>query len=312
MELRHIRYFVAVAEELSFRRAAARLMIAQPPLSQQIQDLEMELGVQLFDRSHRQVRLTTAGQVFLTDAQNILNQAELASQRVQRAGRGELGRLTIGYTSLIYYPYFPDVLRSYHADFPDVEVVLRDMVALEQMQQLHTNTLDISFAAHAATTLNSQQRQELALESILREPLVAALPPNHRLASHVGAIPLAALADEPWIWFARSHDPLTYDYMMRLFEQTGFHPHVAQEVSQQQVFLGLVAAGLGVSLIPTSISRSIGNGVICRDIAPPTPMVEFNVIWRQDDSSPLVQRFLGIVRNMARVTQGRLNSTDMS
>jgi DNA-binding transcriptional LysR family regulator len=303
MELRHIRYFVAVAEELSFRRAATRLMIAQPPLSQQIRDLELELGVQLFDRRHRQVRLTTAGQVFLRDAQQILAKADLAVRRVQRAERGEFGRLTIGYTSLIYYPYFPDVLRSYHADFPDVELVLRDLVAIEQMQQLHTNTLDISFAAHIAATLTPQQREYLGLEVILHEPLVAALPPTHHLAAQNGSISLAALADEPWIWFARTHDPVTYDYMMRLFEQAGFRPHVAQEVTQQQVFLGLVAAGLGVSLIPASIRRMVGSELVCRDIAEPTPMVEFNVVWRQDDSSPLIQTFLQVVRDIANATQ---------
>lgn len=303
MELRHLRYFVAVAEELNFRRAAYRLGMAQPPLSQQIRNLETELGVVLFDRTHRRVQLTAAGCVFLEDARDILAQSERAIRHVRRADSGELGQLTVGYTSLIHYPFLREVLRLYRARYPEVEITLRDMVTIEQMQRLHTNTLDISFAAYASFALRFLQQEQLAHECILHEPAVAVLPADHRLAGQE-AIPLAALADERWIWFARRFDPTTYDYMMRLFEQAGFHPNVVQQVNQAQLFIDLVAAGLGVSLVPASAARLPGDGIVYLPIAEPTPMVEFDIVWRREDTSALVRAFLGVVRDVATGTTG--------
>lgn len=299
MELRHLRYFVAVAEELNFRRAAERLSMAQPPLSQQIHDLEQELGVQLFNRSNRAIQLTVAGRVFLTDAHQILAQSDMAIHRAQRADRGELGQLTLGYTSLIHNPLFPAVLRLHRERYPEVELVLRDLVTIEQMQQLSTNTLDISFATHASFAITSLEQETLSQEVILREPMVALLPSNHRLAKQP-AIPLAALANESWIWFARPFDPTTYDYMMRLFEQVGFRPNVTQEINQQQIILSLVIAGFGISLAPKSItSIATGANVAFVDVVDPTPIVEFNIIWRRTDTSPVLQTFLATMREVA-------------
>jgi len=303
MELRHLRYFVAVAEELHFHRAADRLAMAQPPLSQQIRNLEAELGVVLFERAHRRVRLTAAGCIFLEDAREILARSEWAVRRLRRADRGELGHLTVGYTSLLHYPFFREVLRLYRDRYPEVEITLRDMVTIEQMQRLHANTLDISFAAYASFALTSLTRKELAHECILREPVVAVLPTDHRLARHV-PIPLTALAGEPWIWFARPFDPMTYDYMMRLFEQAGFRPTVTQEVNQAQLFIDLVAAGMGVSLVPASAARPEGDGVVYLPIAEPAPTVEFDIVWRRDDTSPLVRAFIGVVRDTATGAPG--------
>lgn len=300
MELRHLRYFVAVAEELNFRRAAERLSMAQPPLSQQIHDLEQELGVQLFNRSNRAIQLTVAGRVFLTDTYQILAQSDMAIHRAQRANKGELGQLTLGYTSLIHNPLFPAVLRLHHERYPEVELILRDLVTIEQMQQLNTNTLDVSFATHASFAITSLEQETLSQEVVLREPMVALLPSNHRLAKQA-AISLAALANESWIWFARPFDPTTYDYMMRLFEQVGFRPNVTQEINQQQIILSLVIAGFGISLAPRSIT-SIAKGVDVAfvDVVDPTPIVEFNIVWRRTDASPVLQTFLAIVREVAR------------
>ena len=298
MELRHLRYFVAVAEELHFRRAAVRLSMAQPPLSQQIRDLETELGILLIDRTRHSVSLTTAGQVFLEDARDILAQSDRAIERARRAGRGELGQLTVGYTSLIHYPFFRDALRLYRARYPGVEIILHDLVTIEQMRQLHTNTLDISFATYASFAITSLDLEQLAHECILREPVVAIVSTDHRLAGR-GPIPLAALAGEPWVWFAHPFDPTTYDYMTRLFEQAGFRPTVAQEVSQAQILVDLVAAGLGVSVTPRSAAQGVGAGVAYLAFAEPTPMVEFDLVWRRDDASPLVRAFLDVVRDIA-------------
>ncbi len=302
MELRHLRYFVAVAEELNFRRAAERLSMAQPPLSQQIHDLEQELGVQLFNRSNRAIQLTVAGRVFLTDAYQILAQSDLAIHRARRANKGELGQLTLGYTSLIHNPLFPAVLHLHRERYPEVELILRDLVTIEQMQQLNTNTLDVSFATHASFAITLLEQETLSQEVILREPMVALLPSNHRLAKQ-SEIPLASLANESWIWFARPFDPTTYDYMMRLFEQVGFRPNVTQEINQQQIILSLVIAGFGISLAPRSIiSIAKGADVAFVDVVDPTPIVEFNIIWRRTDASPVLQAFLAIVREVARTT----------
>lgn len=301
MEIRHIRYFVAVAEELNFRRAAERLAMAQPPLSQQIRALEEELGVTLFERSHRRVQLTAAGRVFLADAYALLADAERATRRVRRAGQGELGRLTIGYTSLLPCPLFPEALRLYRARYPEVEIVLRDLVTIEQMQQLHTSTLDISFAAYATFALTALEEEQLVQECIMREPLSAVVPAQHHLA-HAALITLASLAQESWIWFARPFDPSTYDHMMRLFEEAGFRPRVTQEVNQFQIVTGLIAAGLGVSLAPKSTAFLANDAVAYVDFAPPPPMLEFSVVWRREDRSPLVHAFLEVVRSIATLS----------
>ncbi|GCE28942.1 LysR family transcriptional regulator [Dictyobacter alpinus] len=300
MELRHLRYFVAVAEELNFRRAAERLSMAQPPLSQQIHDLEKDLGVQLFDRSNRTVQLTVAGRVFLTEAYDILARSERAVRRAQRANRGELGQLTLGYTSLTYNPLFPQILRLHRMRYPEVELILRDLVTIEQMQQLNTNMLDVSFATHASFAITSLEQETLAQEPILHEPMVALLSANHKLARQPN-ITLADLAHEAWIWFARPFDPTTYDYMMRLFEQVGFHPNVTQEINQQHIILSLVSAGFGVSLAPKS-TANLGSyvDVVFLDVVDPTPIVEFNIIWRRNDPSPILQRFLATVREVVQ------------
>ena len=300
MELRHLRYFVAVAEELNFRRAAERLSMAQPPLSQQIHDLEVELGGLLFYRTNRTVQLTAAGRVLLEDAYQILGRTEQAVHRVKRANKGELGELTIGYTSLIHNHLFPTILRMHRMHTPDVELILRDLVTIEQMQQLQTNTLDVSFATHASFATTTTEQTTLIQEPILFEPMVALLPKGHALATH-SQISLAALANESWIWFARQFDPTTYDYMMRLFEQAGFRPNVTQEINQQQIIMSLVSAGFGVSLAPKSI-MSLGEqkDVVFLNVVDPTPIVEFNIVWRRNDTSPVLQAFLAIVRKVAQ------------
>ncbi len=300
MEIRHLRYFVAVAEELNFRRAAERLLIAQPPLSQQIRDLEEELGVLLFDRTHRQVQLTVAGQVFLEDSYQLLAQVDRARGRVQRASKGGLGQLTIGYTSFVHCPLFRIILRRYLALYADVDVVLRDLVTIEQMKQLGSDALDISFATHALLAFPALEETGLAYECILREPVVAVVPKDHPLAGQ-SPLPFAALAQEPWIWFARQYDPTTYDYMTRLFERVGFRPHITQEVNQLQIVISLVAAGLGVGLVTASTQGLASQDVVYLDLIEPTPQAEFSVVWRKDDTSPLLQAFLTTVRECVQV-----------
>jgi DNA-binding transcriptional LysR family regulator len=300
VEIRHLRYFVAVAEELNFRRAAERLFMTQPPLSQQICDLEEELGVLLFDRTHRQIRLTVAGQVFLEDAHQLLMQLDRAKGRAKRANKGEVGRLSIGYTSFVHCPLFRVILRRYRTQYPDVEIILHDLVTIEQMKQLDTEVLDLSFATHASLAFSSLRETQLAHECILREPVVAVLPREHHLAGQ-SPLPFAALADEPWIWFARQFDPTTYDYMTGLFEKAGFRPNVTQEVNQLQIVISLVAAGLGVGLVTASTERLLSQDVVYLDLIEPMPVAEFSIVWHRDDTSPLLHAFLGIARELSQM-----------
>lgn len=268
--------------------------MAQPPLSQQIQDLERELGVQLFDRTHRQVELTVAGQVFLEDVTRILARVEQAEKRAKRASKGELGQLTIGYTSFLQCPLFPVILHQYRTQYPDVEIVLRDLVTLEQMKQLDRNDLDLSFATHASLALAGEEEAPLVQQCLLREPVVAVVWGTHHLAGH-SPLPFAALADEPWIWFARQFDPTTYDYMTRLFDQASFRPRVVQEVNQLPMVMSLVAAELGVGLVTASTGQPTNQNLVYLDLVDPTPVAEFNLVWRRDTCSPLVDAFLRVV-----------------
>jgi DNA-binding transcriptional LysR family regulator len=184
------------------------------------------------------------------------------------------------------------------AQYPHVHIVLRDLVTIEQMKQLDSDVLDISFATHAKLAFPTLEETQLAQECILREPVVAVVPRDHHLAA-CSPLPFAALAQEPWIWFARQYDPTTYDYMTRLFEQVGFRPHVAQEVNQLQIVISLVAAGLGVGLVTASTQGLASQDVVYLDLVEPTPQAEFSVVWRKDDTSPLLQAFLTVVRECA-------------
>ena len=196
MELRHLRYFVTVAEELHFGRAAQRLQIAQPPLSQQIRQLEEELGVQLFHRTKRSVQLTEAGQLFLEEACQILTRAEQAIQIVQRADRGETGRLTLGFVGSATYSVLPVVLKVFRKRFPEVLLSLHEMTTTQQVQALHEDRIHLGFVRPPI------HEQELMIESILKEPFVAVLPKFHRLANET-QISLRSLANDPFILFPR-------------------------------------------------------------------------------------------------------------
>jgi DNA-binding transcriptional LysR family regulator len=196
MELRHLRYFVTVAEELHFGRAAQRLQIAQPPLSQQIRQLEEELGVQLFHRTKRSVQLTEAGQLFLEEACQILTRAEQAIQIVQRADRGETGRLTLSFVGSATYSVLPVVLKVFRRRFPEVLLSLHEMTTTQQVQALHEDRIHLGFVRPPI------YEQELMIESILKEPFVAVLPEFHRLANET-QISLLTLANDPFILFPR-------------------------------------------------------------------------------------------------------------
>ncbi|BAZ02207.1 transcriptional regulator LysR family protein [Tolypothrix tenuis PCC 7101] len=286
MELRHLRYFIAVAEELHFSKAAERLHIAQPPLSQQIQQLEAELGVELFQRkTKRQVQLTEAGKVFLQEAYGLLLQLETAIVLTQRIGRGQTGQLRIGFTSLVIYELLPSILRQFREQFPQVELVLRELTTSQQEQALRDSLIHVGFA-HPPL-----EDDTLSYQSIHQQTLVVALPSNHSLAQ-TEHIQVQELEDEPLIMFPRYLAPGLYDLIMSLFRQRNIKPQITQEAVQMQTIIGLVSAGMGVAITPSVLQNLQRSGVTYRPLLEAAPVIETAVIWQENSLTPLVENFL--------------------
>jgi DNA-binding transcriptional LysR family regulator len=289
MELRHLRYFVAVAEELHFSKAAEKLHIAQPPLSQQIQQLETELGVKLFHRkTKRQVQLTEAGKVFLQEADRLLVQLETAVALTQRIGRGQTGQLRIGFTSLAIYDLLPLILQQFREQFLEVELVLRELTTSQQEQALKDSLIHVGFA-HPPL-----EDDTLSYQCIHRETLVVALSSTHSLAQQE-RICVRSLKDEPLIVFPRYLAPGLYDRIMSLFGQVNVQPNIIQEAIQMQTIIGLVSAGMGVAITPSSLQNLQRSGVVYRPLLEDVPIIETAVIWQQSSLTPIVENFLQLV-----------------
>lgn len=287
MELRHLRYFVAVAEELHFGRAAERLHMAQQPLSRQIRNLESEIGVVLFHRTKRTVRLTEAGQAFWKEAQKTLEQAERAIAIAQQIDRGEAGHLQIGFTGPVLNSVLPMVIRQFKSRYPDIQLDLKRLSTEEQVLALHNQDVDVGLL-HPPIDAPA-----LVLEVIYREPLMAAIPDSHPLAQDA-TIPISVkvLAHEPFILFPREIGPHLYDSIISFCQSAGFSPTVIQEAFPQQTILGLVASGLGVSLIHASADRIRQRGVVMRSLIEATPQLESAIAWSANTTNPAVFKFL--------------------
>lgn len=291
MELRQLRYFVTVAEELHFARAAERLQMAQQPLSFQIKQLEEELGVLLFKRTTRHVELTDAGRTFLAEVRLALQHLEEGAQRAQR---GEMGRLVVGYCSTTLYSVLPPLIRLFRERFPKVEVVLQEMVSPTIEQQIREGLIDIGCLL-VPTTLDFPG---LEVETIAYEGLAAALPLGHPLAEHE-TLPLRTLSNEPFILCSRKSKPLAYDQIIALCHMAGFSPRVVQEVTNEPALIGLVAAGIGVSLTPASLRKVRSEEVASRVIDPPL-YVKIVLAWKPGTVSPHVQSLLSLARKISK------------
>ncbi|HEX2910995.1 MAG TPA: LysR family transcriptional regulator [Chloroflexia bacterium] len=289
MELRYFEYFVAVAEELSFSRAAERLSISQPPLSQQIQRLEKELAVQLFIRTKRNVELTEAGKIFLQEARRTLQQAEGAVKIVQRAGRGEVGRLVIGFVGSSAYGFLPTAIRNFREQFPEVELALKELTTMEQVEALHTQQIDLGFLRPPIF------RDDLEQEPVQKEPFLIALSEKHPLA-HLTEIAPKELAHEPFILVPRTLAPGFYDQMVSICAGAGFHPRMVQEAIQFHVIVSLVAAGLGIAFVPSSIQTFQRSDVVYRPLKNVAIQAEIVAAWRKSSSSVVLNSFMEVVR----------------
>lgn len=293
IELRHLRYFVAVAEELHFSRAAEKLQMAQPPLSQQIRQLEAHLGVTLLLRGRRTVGLTEAGRVFLDEARRTLRQADVAVQAAREAGRGNLGRLNVSFVTSAPFNVLPPILRAFRERHGGVDLALHEASSAEQGEALLDGRFDVGFVRLPL------EAPGIAREVILRETLVAALPEGHPLAA-ARRVDLGRLAGEPFILVPRAVTPGFHDLVIRACGEAGFSPTVTQEASQMQTIIGLVGAGLGVSLVPESVQELHGTGVVFRPLRVTGPQVELAVAWREGNPSRLLANFLAVAREASR------------
>jgi DNA-binding transcriptional LysR family regulator len=293
MELRHLRYFVAVAEELHFRRAADRLHMSQPPLSQQIRALEDELGVQLLERTQRRVTLTAAGAAFYERAREILEAVEDASRLVKRVNRGEVGRLAVGFVGSAMYSLVPEVLGAFSARYGDVDLHLRELTTAAQLRQLESGQIDVGFIRPAS------ERPGLAFETVEREPVVVALPESHPLA-RADVLDVEQLAGERLVLLGREGAPGVRD---SLSGATDLVRGDVQEVREMQTVIALVRAGVGISLVPGSVRALTREGVVYRELAADGPTVELAMAWRAEDRSPVLAAFKEVTRE--QVTAAR-------
>ena len=297
MELRHVRYFVAVAEERNFTRAAARLNVAQSPLSQQIRKLERELGVELFTRTTRSVTLTHAGRVFYDRMSSLLAGSEDAMDAARKAARGELGRLSVGFTGSATYELLPTLVRTYLDRHPEVTLdVHSEMVTPVQVEALLDGRIAVGILRPPVVA------KGLAVETLRHEPVVALIASQHP-ASVQRELDLSALRDEWFIAYPSSPPSTMYTVMQAACEAAGFVPRVRQVISDSAGLAALVAGGMGVALVPASLRHLGINGVTFRPLRSPRMTVALALAYREPNVDPLVRRFLEAARSVVRSRQ---------
>jgi DNA-binding transcriptional LysR family regulator len=296
VELRHLRYFLAVAEELHFGRAAASLGIAQPPLSQQIRKLEEAIGVELFDRSKRRVELSPAGEAMVPFARRALADASAGIEAARRAARGEIGTLSVGFIESAARTLVPGAVRGFRAAHPEVGLRLRELGVEDQLARLRARSLDIAIVRPPV------DGEGLQLEQLLEERLVVVAAESHRFASRSRIAP-RSLDGEPLVLLARETVPGLHDQVISLLERNRLSARIAQEATSIQAVLGLVAAGLGVSLLPSSIFGADQAGLAVISLAP-SPRLSLLAALREGDRTPLVRDFLAAMKGSAKLQAG--------
>ncbi|NWD21828.1 LysR family transcriptional regulator [Pseudomonas yamanorum] len=291
MELRHLRYFIAVAEELHFGRAAQVLGISQPPLSQQIQALEQEIGARLFERTNRRVELSEAGRLFLQEARLVLAQVDKAADVARRAQLGELGELKIGFTSSApFNSSIPQAIFAFRQAFAAVHLNLQEMSSTEVAESLVDESIQVGLMRPLPLP------DSLSVVELMREPLVAVLNAGHPLVEgSERGLHLAQLAEEPFVFFPRTYGSGLYAQLLSLARDAGFSPHFAQEAGEAMTIIGLVAAGLGVSVLPASYQRIRIDGVVYRTLLDQEAVTAVWLVQRKGQQTPMAKAFVELL-----------------
>lgn len=291
MELHALRYFVAVAEELHFGRAAVRLRITQPALSRQIRSLEAELGIELLRRTKRTVELTEAGAIFLVEVRKALQQVESAIHRAQQVARGEIGCLRIAFAPSAMHTVLPKILKQFRDRYPNVKLELTELCTLDQVDRLQTDIIDVGFL-HPPIDVSV-----LKLFPLPGEKLVVALSQTHPLAKQK-YLSLKALASEPFILHPRYEGPVLYDQILNLCRNSGFEPRIVHEEVKHQTRVGLVAAGVGIAFVPESTQQFGLAGVSYCTLIGESPELQLALAWRRENLSPVLREFIQVVQQL--------------
>ena len=291
MELRHLRYFIAVAQHLNYSEAARRLHVAQPAISQTILNLEEELGVKLLLRTKRSVQLTAGGSTFLREAEDILRRAGEARRLTQRAARGEVGSLGIGFFGTAAAPIMPALVQSYRRKFPDVELQLYELNPDQQLAAFDDGRIQLGFSR----PLPLERRGEFEEEVVYMDHLAIALPETHRLAKQK-VVGLKSLAGEPFVQFHRRGAPGLFDEVIATCRRADFSPRIVSEPNFMATVMTLVESGLGVSLIPRCVHSLNRVHVAIRPISPKSARIPLCVAWRKSEKSPIIAAFLDTLR----------------
>ncbi len=303
MELRQLRYFVAVAEELSFSRAARRLNMSQPPLSMQIRSIEEELDTALLERTSRRVELTEPGRLFLERARAVLATVDGSGDAVRRAARGEAGEIRVAFTgSVPMFDAFPRFVQTFRERFPAVRVELGHLSTGAQLQALVDRTIDVGFLRPSLLFTPSS---DVAVRPVWEDELHVVLPERHRLAGKRGPLRLVDLAEEPFVLFPRGIGCGLFDHVMGLCNRAGFVPRVVQEAREGTTILALVAAGTGVTILPDTYQKANIPHLVHRRLPLPDARSRLLIAWRTADPSPLVTRFVEMAETWPGFATGR-------
>jgi DNA-binding transcriptional LysR family regulator len=292
MELRHLRYFLGVAQYLSFSEAARRLHVAQSAISQTVVDLEEEIGVKLLQRTHHSVQLTAAGNAFLREAAEILNRAERAIKTAQSAASGEIGLISIGFILTATSPFLPGLIATYRSRFPQVTIELHEMTPAQQLEAMDDRRINLGFTR----PLPAKRAREFHVEELFDDRLCIALPPTHALAREK-VVDLLGLAGEPFVQFHRQGAPMLYDEAMATCRRAGFSPNVMYEPDVMNSVIFLVESGLGVSLVPDSLATRNYPRVVLRPIKPTSSRIPLCAFWPNSIEVPAVDAFMEVLRS---------------
>lgn len=296
-ELRQLRHFVTVAEELHFGRAARRLHMTQPPLSQSIANLEELFGAPLFVRNRRMVGLTAAGVALLPEARRILEEAAALPELVRRAASGEAGRLALSFVSTAGLGMLPDVLRRYRAAYPAVRLVLQEATSDVQFEELLSGRIDAGFVIPSQPGVPGAIADgALDYRKMVDEPLVLCAPSGLAALAPPGPVRLRDLPPLPLVIFPRAVAPSLHDAILAAFRAAGVPPTIGQEAIQMQTIVSLVSGGMGLALVPQSVSNLMRPGVEYRALIDPAPLAETGLAWRRDNDSPVLKGFLELLK----------------